>query len=162
MGSCPAESQSNIRVFFFMDLLTFGMASALVMFLVACAIPRRDVGDRAAVAGQIYVSLWVSVLLLSIALGSGMGALWAGVLAVYPPEFANSDVWAPFALSGFAMLIAFICLIWRPLLLFPGGHALRKVFFGVRKPLQSLTGANPAAAAAPRRQSTQGLLPLHT
>jgi hypothetical protein len=126
IGTCPAETHSYIRLFYLMDLLTFGFSSALVMFLVAFAIPRRDVGDRAAVAGQMYLSLCLSVLLLSAALGCGMCALWAGVLAVYPAEYVRQDVWVPFIVSVVVMGVAFITLMIRPLLLFPGWHALGK------------------------------------
>lgn len=125
-SKCPAATHSRMRQFFLFDLLTFGFASALVMFLVAFAIPRRDVGDRAALAGQMYLALCLSVVLLSAALWCGMWALWAGVLAVYPPEYAWLDVLAPLVVSSTVMGMAFSKLISRPLLLFPGWPALHK------------------------------------
>lgn len=74
----------------------------------------------------MYLSLCLSVILLSAALGFGMCALWVGVLAVYPQEYVNQDVWVPFAVSSFMMLVAFVILMIRPLLLFPGWPALYK------------------------------------
>jgi hypothetical protein len=115
-----------MRQFFLFNLLTFGFASGLVMFLVGFAIPRRDVGGRATTAGQMYLSLCISVVLLSAALGCGMWALWASVLAVYPAELSVRDVWAPFAVSLAVMVVAFDTLMARPLLLYPGWPALRK------------------------------------
>jgi Leucine-rich repeat (LRR) protein len=59
-GTCPAGAEGWLRMFSLFDLLTFGTSAALVMFLVACAIPRRDIGDKAAVAGQMSISLLLS------------------------------------------------------------------------------------------------------
>ena len=125
-STCPAGSQGYLRQFFVLDLLTFGFSAALVLLLVASAIPCRNVGDRAAVAGQMFLVLCLAVLLLSAALGCGMWTLWVGVLAVYPSEYAGQDVWGPLKVSLALMGLAWIVLIIRPLLLFPGWQAVYK------------------------------------
>lgn len=116
---CPAGSQDFLRRFFVLDLLTFGFAAALVLYLVACAVPQTGQTRRDA-AVRMYVSLWIAALLLSAAVGCGMGALWAGVLAVYPSEFVVVDVWVPLAVSAGLLLAAACWLVARLCEVYPG------------------------------------------
>jgi hypothetical protein len=122
---CKAQVRVSIlRAFFVLDLLSFGFSMALVLFVVACSMPRK-IGVRSArYAGLIWLSLVAASFLMAAAVGCGMGALVAGVLAVYPKEFV-ADVLVPFGVTITMTACAFWGLVVRWVAMFPGKAAVR-------------------------------------
>jgi hypothetical protein len=122
---CKVQLQASIlRVFFALDLLSFGFSMSLVLFVVVCSMPRKFGIQSAKYAGMIWLSLVMASFLMAAAVGCGMGALVAGVLAVYPVELVK-DVWGP---CGFTLAItacAFLALVMRWKAMYPGWPAVR-------------------------------------
>lgn len=130
---CKAQLYAgNLRAFFVLDLLSFGFSMALVLFVVACSMPRKIGTQSAKYAGLIWLSLVVASLLMAAAVGCGMGALVAGLLAVYPKELLV-DVWAPFAVTAAMTGCAFWMLVVRWMAMWPGSAAFWGGVLHVRK-----------------------------
>lgn len=119
-------------MFFVLDLLSFGFSVALVLFVVACSMPRHIGAQSAKYAGLIWLTLVMAFSLLALAVASGVGALVAGVLAVYPTQYLQ-DVWGTIGAMLIMAVLAFWALVVRWMAIFPGWAALQAGLVHVRE-----------------------------
>jgi hypothetical protein len=125
-----------LRQFFVLDLLSFGFSMPLVLFVVASSMPRRIDSKAAKFAGVIWLSFVTASTLMAAAVGCGMGALVAGMLAVHPAQYMT-DVYVPFYVTLVLMLCAFWGLMVRWVTIYPGWTAVSSgvVYFAERSGL---------------------------
>jgi hypothetical protein len=124
-ASCRVQpSQSLLLWFFVFDLLSFGFSMVLVMFVVACSIPRTGRSEPHTAAGLIWLSLVVASSLLIAAVGSGMLALLFGLRAVYPLAL-RAWLWGPWCTMVGLMVLMVALLLARWAAIYPGPAAVR-------------------------------------
>jgi Leucine-rich repeat (LRR) protein len=126
IGGISCKVMPNVtllHIFFVLDLLSFGLSMTLVLLVVACSIPRTGWVDPAAAAGLIWMSLFHASTLLFVAVESGMMALLAGVLAVYPSA-QSLNVVGPVLVSAILSSVVFSHLQRRLFAIYPGNRAI--------------------------------------